>query len=947
MGNLLSPSAVGTWLLAAALVGFLPAGVLTWRRHRRSLRIPALPPDAAAAIPASSHRRVRLALLLVLAAGGIHALLQGWQDRHAAAARAFDVELLDVAGGQRWHSQRVARLALDRITLTAQGAGALRSALDDAMASARKLEERLETLDTARTPGPLREAVEGWRSTRGQLWERAEVLLANAGAARDDLAALARRVEGASDPALQAAQRLVQTLAADALERNDAAARQTRVWYWLSLAVLGGFAVIVVEPAVRIVKRQHGQLAHQARDLSRLALVAQRTSNMVVIADRERRIVWVNDAFATLTGYGPHEAIGRTPDELLSLGRPSVHVVEALQAASSLGEGMRAQVLAHRRDGRELWLDLDTQPVRSPSGELAGFVDVAVDVTERRRQQAELQVAAVAFNTLDAVVVTDAQQRILKVNEAFTRITGYSAEEAHGQLSATLLYAGQNDPFFYSAVWDALNRKRHWQGEAWNRRKSGEVYSQWLTITGVLGEAGEVTNFVAVFADITQKKQADDLIHSLAFYDPLTELPNRRLLRERLQHTLASCARHRRCAAVMFIDLDHFKTINDTRGHDVGDQLLVQVAKRLRSCVRAQDTVARQGGDEFVIVLEDLGPSDERASVQAHAIAEKIRESLNRPFALGMHEHHCTPSIGISTLCGNALSADELLKRADTAMYQAKHSGRNAVRFFDPTSHAALEARVALEADLRKALPARQFTLHFQSQVDLSGAITDAEVLLRWSHPLRGDIPPAQFIPVAEDSELIVHIDRWVLETACAQLSTWARAADPCLRQLQLAVNVSARHFRDPGFVDYVQNILAKTAADPSRLELELTETLVLGNVAQAAATMRALRQFGVRFAMDDFGTGQSSLAYLSRLPLDQLKIDQSFVRNIGVTPNDDVIVQTIIGMARTLGLDVIAEGVETEAQRAFLQRSGCYSFQGWLFGQPLPLAGFESAMQA
>jgi EAL domain-containing protein (putative c-di-GMP-specific phosphodiesterase class I) len=319
-----------------------------------------------------------------------------------------------------------------------------------------------------------------------------------------------------------------------------------------------------------------------------------------------------------------------------------------------------------------------------------------------------------------------------------------------------------------------------------------------------------------------------------------------------------------------------------------------------------------------------------------------MRQAIARPFDLDGLEHHCTASIGVSVLAGADTSSEDLLKRADTAMYQAKRSGRNAIRFFDPATHAAMQARVALEADLRKALPAGQFSLHYQRQADLSGATIGAEVLLRWRHPERGDVPPGQFIAVAEESDLIVQIGQWVLETACRQLAAWRD--DALLGSLKLAVNVSARQFRQADFVDRVRAALDEVGVDPQRLKLELTESLVLVNVGEAAARMQALRGLGVRFAIDDFGTGQSSLAYLSRLPLDQLKIDQSFVRNVGVTANDDVIVQTIIGMARTLGIDVIAEGVETAAQRDFLERSGCRAFQGWLYGRPQPLADFERA---
>jgi len=894
----------------------------------------------------SAHQRVRLALLAVFVTGGAHVLLQAWLDERAESSRSWDSEVMDVAGSQRWHSQRIGRLAIASATASADPvavAGELRSALDRAKRDAQRLEQLLNALPAAplQNHGALQDAIRGWQQTRQRLWTHGEALLA-AMEQTDPffLRALARQAEAEADPALEAAQTLVSELMLAARERHARDAGTARLWYWLSLALVVTFAWFVVEPAARSVKRQHRRIIEQARQLERLALVAERTTNMVIITDAQRNIVWVNNAFTAITGYVSEQAIGATPAALLLCDRADAGTVESIRAALQQGVGARAQILGHTRDGSDLWLDLDVQPVRTTDGRLAGFVDVAVDITERRRNQAELRVAAIAFDALDAIVITDSAQRILRVNHAFTRITGYTQQEAAGQTTGRLLRSGRHDDAFYAEMREALERHQHWQGEIWNRRKSGEIYPEWLSITAVTDDGGETTNYVAMFTDITQKKQADELIHNLAFYDPLTELPNRRLLLDRLQQTLAGCARHRRSAAVLFMDLDHFKELNDTKGHDVGDLLLVQVARRLRRCVRGNDTVARHGGDEFVVVLEDLSADPEEAATQAGNLAEKMRETICRPFTLGGHEHHCTTSIGISMLAGETLSVDELLKRADTAMYQAKRSGRNAIRYFDPQTHAAMQARVALEADLRKALPAGQFRLHYQRQVDLWGNTIGAEVLLRWSHPQRGDVPPAQFIAAAEESELIVEIGQWVLEAACRQLKAWE--GDARLREIKLAVNVSARQFRDVDFAARVCRVLAHSAVDPSRLKLELTESLVLVNVVEAASKMQALRNLGVGFAIDDFGTGQSSLAYLSRLPLDQLKIDQSFVRNAEDSPTDGVIVQTIIGMARNLGLDVIAEGVETDVQRDFLVRSGCKSFQGYLYGRPMPLEQFE-----
>lgn len=727
-------------------------------------------------------------------------------------------------------------------------------------------------------------------------------------------------------------------------ERHAAAVRQMQVWAALNVVLLLALALFAVEPAVRSVRRQYRRLARQTADLQRFALAAEHTTNVVMIADACDRIVWVNPAFTRVTGYGAHEALGHTPLALLDSEGSGARGASALRAALAQESGLRAQVLSRTKDGRELWLDLDVQPLYDDAGTLAGYVNVAADVTELKRAQADLRVAAIAFDALDGIAITDADQKIVRVNPAFTRITGYAADEAIGRTTGQLLRSGRHDAAFYRAMWDILVRERHWHGEVWNRRKSGEIYPQWLSITAVCDDAGCTTHYVAVFTDITEKKRADETIHSLAFYDPLTRLPNRTLLRERLQQAIAASARNARFAAVLFLDLDRFKELNDSRGHGVGDLLLVEVAQRLTGRVRATDTVARQGGDEFVIVVGELSADAVQAVAQAESIAESIRRELDRPYDLAGQTYRCTPSIGINVFVGDEHGVDELLKRADIAMYEAKRSGRNALRFFDPEMHAALADRIAVEADLRCAIDRQQLQLHLQPQVDHTGRIFGAEVLLRWRHPQRGYVPPAQFIALAEQSDLIVEIGNWVLKRAAEQLARWAQR--PRWRDLELAVNVSARQFHKPDFGATVEAVIARAALTPGRIGLELTESLVLQDIDDTIGKMAALRRLGVKFSLDDFGTGQSSLAYLTRLPLDQLKIDQSFVRNITRSHANAVVVQTIVGMATSLGIEVIAEGVETDDQRRILELHGCRRHQGYLFSRPLPVAEFEALFE-
>ncbi len=565
------------------------------------------------------------------------------------------------------------------------------------------------------------------------------------------------------------------------------------------------------------------------------------------------------------------------------------------------------------------------------------------DITERKQAETELRIAATAFESQEGILVTDADKIILRVNRAFTRITGYSAEEVIGK-SPRRFQSGLQDEAFYQAMSKILKNTGSWEGEIWNQRKNGEIYPEYLIITAVKSEDGIVTNYVATLVDITLNKAAENEIQRLAFYDPLTGLPNRRLLLDRLKLALASSHRSGRKGALLFIDLDNFKTLNDTLGHDMGDLLLQQVAERLSSSVREGDTVARLGGDEFVVMLEDLSEQAVEAATQTETIGEKILAILNQPYQLAKHEYYSTPSIGAALFNSHEQATDELLKQADIAMYQAKTSGRNALRFFDPQMQKSITARAALETDLRLAVTENQFMLNYQAQVYHNRQVIGAEVLIRWQHPQHGLVSPTDFIPLAEETGLILPIGQWVLETACAQIKSWE--GNEHTRHLQLAVNVSARQFHQADFVEQVRQVLSRSAINPGSLKLELTESLVLDDIDDTILKMNALREIGVCFSMDDFGTGYSSLAYLTQLPLDQLKIDQSFVRNIGMKPSDSMIVQTIIGMANNLDMEVIAEGVETEAQRAFLEQYGCPVCQGYLFSKPVPLAEFEQLLE-
>ncbi len=560
-----------------------------------------------------------------------------------------------------------------------------------------------------------------------------------------------------------------------------------------------------------------------------------------------------------------------------------------------------------------------------------------VDAQQANLEQ--LRIAATAFESQGGMMVTDANRIILRINSAFSRTTGYSSQEVVGR-TPRMFKSGQHDADFYRKMWEEINHTGGWQGEIWDKRKNGEVFPEWLTITAVKNESGTVTHYISTHFDITERKKAEDKINELAFYDQLTGLPNRTLLQDRLKLAMIASTRHKHHGAVMLIDLDNFKTLNDTLGHDMGDLLLKQIAERLNACLHAEETVARLGGDEFVVILTGLDAMKSNAAGQAESVAERVLQALNQTYQLKEVSFNSTPSIGITLFQGQHVTAEELMKQADLAMYQAKDMGGNSIHFFDPAMQTVVVERSVLEAGLRRAIKENQFELYYQPQVTIDGMITGAEALLRWHHSERGIVPPSKFIPLAEETRLILPMGSWVLEAACARLASWAGRSS--LADLSLAVNVSAHQFRQADFVEQVIAIIEKTGANPARLKIELTESLMVQNIEDIIDKMRKLKALGVGFSLDDFGTGYSSLSYLKRMPLDQLKIDQSFVRDVLTDANDAAIAGTIVKLAESLGLQVTAEGVETDEQREFLIRIGCHAYQGFLFSHPLPAEDFE-----
>ena len=685
---------------------------------------------------------------------------------------------------------------------------------------------------------------------------------------------------------------------------------------------------------------RHDVLTSLARSEARQRTIFATASVGIALADFEGRLLEVNGVYARMLGYGPEEMQGMPVSQFT---HPEDFAREAdFLAAIARGERDTYQMEKRyiSRDGREFWVELSVGCQRDLLGRPVHLIGVVNDITERKQDQAALRLMGEVFRQAGAaILVTDHANRIVMVNQAFTALTGYGPEEVVGK-NPRLLSAGKTSREAYQKMWTALHQRGHWQGEVWDRRKDGVVYPKLLSISVLRDAQGRVTHHIASFTDISEHKEAEDRIRYLALHDTLTGLPNRLSLQERLNQALQTAQRRREMLGVIFIDLDRFKLINDTLGHHAGDAMLIQLGRRLQQNVRSNDVVARLGGDEFVVVVTGADSVD-----TVLAVADKLLEVLRQPYEIEGQQLHTTPSLGLSFYPQDGKDVESLMRNADAAMYHAKSQGRNGLQCYEPALNIAASDRLTLENRLPRALAGGEFQLHYQPQIDGgSGCLIGVEALVRWQDPERGMVPPDRFIPVAEETGLIVPLGAWVLEEACRQRRAWYDQGLPAFR---VAVNLSPLQSRQQDFLAHVGGLLEKYGLQPGDLELEITESAAMRDPLETIGILKRIKEMGIPLAIDDFGTGYSSLAYLKLLPIDTLKLDRSFVKDIEAGEDDAVICSATIALAHALGLAVVAEGVESAAQECYLLKLGCDQLQGYFYSRPLPAPQLEALVRS
>lgn len=697
------------------------------------------------------------------------------------------------------------------------------------------------------------------------------------------------------------------------------------------------------EPAELHIKNLKAKPALNQKDFWNLTPV------YLVALNKSAEIEKISKTFAELLTDDIHQAVGKNWFKNFVSSDIKQNLLDEFQRTISDSKSFPdfCEYNIVNRDRELRLISWNNVTLFDDSGKPCGVIAHGRDITEIKRQHNELKIVALAFESKEAQLICDAYWKILRTNSSLSNLFGRTQLDSLGRHPLEVLGNTIENQLVFKTISEELQQVDYWEGELKGVNGKGEIFPCLFRVKSIRERGERVSHYLLSVEDITEKKRVEDKFLALAFYDPLTNLPNRRLLQDRLKIAISSGLRHGRLAALLFVDLDNFKNLNDTRGHDVGDQLLIKVAERLKDCVRKEDTVARLGGDEFVVMLENLALDRTEALVQAEAVGLKVLKTLGKPYPLGGRAHISTPSIGVTLFGDIDEGIEEPLKRADVAMYESKAAGRNTLCVFDPSMQRAVAIKMELEDDLRLAIEMGQLSLHFQPQVQSKPngdlVVIGAEALIRWKHPARGLVPPGDFIPLAEETGLIVSIGKWVIEAACTQLVKWK--ANVHLQNLTLAVNVSASQFLQKDFVSHIQKTLEASGAPAYRLKLELTEGVLVSDVTEITKKMTTLQSWGVGFALDDFGTGYSSLSYLKRLPLDVLKIDQSFVRDVFDDVNSAAIAGMIVALGRSIGLTVIAEGVETEEQRYFLAQQGCHFYQGYLFGKPLSEEKFYDAV--
>ena len=687
----------------------------------------------------------------------------------------------------------------------------------------------------------------------------------------------------------------------------------------------------------RDVSERKAAEAQVAENQQLLHAIVDNAPALVYVFDAAGKLILCNQQFEKAMGHARTELLGKDRGSFLPTDIAREHLENDLQVLAA-GKSISFEENNLESDGHHVYLTVKS-PLYSASGSAWAVVGVSTDITQRKRSENDRRLAATVFdNTADGIIITDAHATIMSVNRAFNQITGYSALEAIGA-KPSILKSTHQDEAFYDAMWATLLAGGVWQGEIWNRRKNGELYPEWLTISPVRGSSGEISNFVSVFSDISAIKRSQAELEHLAHFDTLTDLPNRILFHDRATRAFEQARRYEHRVAVLLLDLDGFKTINDSLGHPVGDRLLQLVAERLRRCVRVEDTVSRLGGDEFALVLSSLVHGED-----AIEVARKILLSTQEPFTVEDHTALVTTSIGIAIFPDDGDNANDLIRNADAAMYEAKTAGRNTYRFYQLEMTRLAQQRLANERGLRRAIENREFEVWYQPQICLnSGGYLGSEALLRWRDPQRGVISPLDFIPLAEASGMILPIGEIVVRQVCHDIRSWI---DSGLDPGRLAINVAGPQLYRSDYVATLRHYMAQYHITRGALEIEVTETFMMENPTEIRKILDAIQELGVTTAIDDFGTGYSSLAYLKALPINTLKIDRAFIRELPGNDSDVAIVRAILALGHSLGFGVIAEGIETQAQRDFLQSEGCKEGQGFWFAQPMPAADFTAWLQ-